>query len=182
LPELGRIAIFNRSYYEEVAIVRVHEAVLAREPVAAQPLTDHIWRDRFADINAFEEHLTRNGTVILKFFLNVSKDEQRKRLLKRIDTPTKNWKFSDADVHERAYWDAYQHAYETALTQTNTAAAPWYVIPADHKWFSRAAISNLIVARISALRLAYPGVSAARQAELLVERRRLENNFLPVSG
>ncbi len=175
LPERGRIAIFNRSYYEELTVVRVHKAVLARERLPAEPDGDKLWRDRYADINAFEQHLTRNGTLVLKFFLHLSEDEQRKRLLERIDTPEKNWKISAADVNERRFWDAYRTWYEELLTNTSTAAAPWYIIPADHKWLSRAAIADVIVKRLQALGLAYPAVSVAERADLLVQRKILSN-------
>jgi PPK2 family polyphosphate:nucleotide phosphotransferase len=153
LPGRGRIGIFNRSYYEDVIVVRVHEGMLARESVTP---VQGIWGQRFEDINAFERHLARNGTLVLKFFLHLSKDEQRKRLLKRLDDEKKNWKFSENDVHERRYWDRYQTAYEEMLGATSTDCAPWYVIPADRKWFVRIAIANIIVAKLEALGLQYP--------------------------
>ncbi len=172
LPERGRIGIFNRSYYEEVTIARVHQSVLAGEEI---PVADaEIWHDRFKDISNFERYLTRNGTVLLKFFLNISKDEQRKRLLERIDTPDKNWKISDSDISERNYWKEYQRAYSAMLTYTSTDWAPWYVIPADHKWFTRAAIGDLVVAQLEALKLAYPQVDDARRALLAEARKQLQ--------
>jgi PPK2 family polyphosphate:nucleotide phosphotransferase len=153
VPERGRIGIFNRSYYEEVVVVRVHSEMLARESIA--PAKD-LWDERFEDIIAFERHLARSGTVIVKFFLHLSKDEQRKRLLKRLDDERKNWKFSESDVHERRYWEHYQSAYEAMLGATSTEWAPWYVIPADHKWFVRTSVANIVVAKLEALGLRYP--------------------------
>jgi polyphosphate kinase 2 (PPK2 family) len=168
----GRIAIFNRSYYEEVVVVRVHPDLLARE--AAAPATN-LWRERFEDINAFERHLARNGTVILKFFLHISKKEQRKRLLARLDDPHKTWKFSVNDIHERRYWDDYQTAYEEMLNATNTPWAPWYVVPADRKWFVRAAIGNVIVTTLASLHLRYPCLTGAAAAQLEQFRQQLES-------
>jgi PPK2 family polyphosphate:nucleotide phosphotransferase len=173
LPERGRICIFNRSYYEEVAVVRVHPSLLEREGLPSEKADSDVWKERFHDINALERHLARNGTVILKFFLHLSKDEQRLRLLDRIDTPEKNWKISAADLHERAFWDSYQHVFEEMLTHTSTESAPWYVIPADHKWFTRVAIADIIVSRLKSLELAYPRVSDEQRAQLLVEREQL---------
>jgi PPK2 family polyphosphate:nucleotide phosphotransferase len=175
LPERGRIGIFNRSYYEELAVVRVHPALLDAEHL---PRTSgsHVWKERFEDITAFERHLARSGTLILKFFLHISSKEQRKRLLERIDRPEKNWKISVADVRERAFWDAYQHAYSELLTHTSTEFAPWYVIPSDRKWFTRAAVANIIVARLKALDLSYPRVSDERRAQLLAERAKLAHS------
>jgi polyphosphate kinase 2 (PPK2 family) len=145
--------------------VRVHDAILERERLPPGSATD-LWRDRYEDIVAFERHLSRNGTRVVKLFLHLSKDEQRKRLLDRINTPDKNWKLSASDVHERKFWDSYHHAYEEMLTHTSTAAAPWYVIPADHKWFSRVAVAGVIVAELEALHLAYPQVSDEQRAHL----------------
>ena len=189
LPERGRIGIFNRSYYEELAVVRVHEAILEHEHLPPESAVD-LWKDRYEDIVAFERHLSRNGTRILKFFLHLSKDEQRKRLLERIDTPDKNWKLSASDVHERKFWDDYQHVYEELLTHTSTTSAPWYIIPADHKWFSRVAIGSIIVAELEALHLTYPEVSAEQRAHLAEigkelagsnnERSRKEPDVAPV--
>jgi PPK2 family polyphosphate:nucleotide phosphotransferase len=167
LPPRGRIGIFNRSYYEELIVTRVHPDVLAREDLPSNGApAPQFWRHRFEDINAFEHHLTRNGTVILKFFLHLSNDEQRERLLARIDTSDKTWKLSVSDISERSFWPAYQRAYEEALGGTSTAWAPWYIIPADHKWFSRLAIASVIVASLDALKLAYPTVSDAQRAHL----------------
>jgi PPK2 family polyphosphate:nucleotide phosphotransferase len=175
LPPSGKIGIFNRSYYEELAVVRVHPAVLAREelpPEVAAART--IWHDRYEDITAFERHLTRNGTRVLKFFLHLSNEEQRLRLLERVDTPAKNWKLSDADVHERSFWERYQHAYEELLTHTSIESAPWYVIPADHKWFSRLAVASIIVAELDSLGLEYPHVSDEQRSSLAAIREQLE--------
>jgi PPK2 family polyphosphate:nucleotide phosphotransferase len=168
LPQRGRIGIFNRSYYEELAVVRVHPALLKGEEVPREG-NSQVWKERFEDITAFERHLSRNGTLVLKFFLHISNEEQRKRLLARIDQPEKNWKISVADVHERAFWDAYQHAYSELLTHTSTEFAPWYVIPSDRKWFTRAAVAGIIVARLKALDLKYPHVTDERRAQLLAE-------------
>jgi PPK2 family polyphosphate:nucleotide phosphotransferase len=173
LPERGRIAIFNRSYYEELTAVRVHTPLLDAERTPQPKAPADLWDERFQDINAFERHLSRNGTLVLKFFLNLSKDEQRRRLLKRIDTPAKNWKFSESDVRERAFWDNYQQAYEDLLTHTSTTWAPWYVIPADHKWFTRTAIADVIVQRLEALNLAYPTITDEQRTHLQVARREL---------
>jgi PPK2 family polyphosphate:nucleotide phosphotransferase len=171
LPERGRIGIFNRSYYEEVVVVRVHRELLALEASAPE---DDIWAKRFEDINAFERHLTRSGTVILKFFLHLSKAEQRKRLLERLDDPNKNWKFSVDDVKERQYWDRYQAAYEQALGATSTSWAPWYVVPADRKWFVRVAIADLIVATLDSLGLRYPQLKGDAASDLEKFRAELE--------
>jgi PPK2 family polyphosphate:nucleotide phosphotransferase len=173
LPERGRIAIFNRSYYEELTVVRVHQSVLERERLPPEPSGSQLWKDRYDDIVAFERHLVRNGTLILKFFLHLSNDEQRKRLLERIDTPEKNWKISPADIHERAFWENYRHAYEDLLTHTSTEHAPWYVIPADRKWFTRAAVADVVVARLRALGLAYPTVTDEQRSQLEAERKQL---------
>ncbi len=175
LPERGRIGIFNRSYYEELAIVRVHESLLEKERLPAEPSGAELWKDRYEDIVSFERHLVRNGTLVLKFFLHLSKDEQRKRLLARIDVPEKNWKMSAADLHERTFWDSYQRVYDQLLTHTSTDAAPWYIIPADHKWFARTAIADIIVARLKALKQSYPSVSEDRLRQLAVERKALED-------
>jgi PPK2 family polyphosphate:nucleotide phosphotransferase len=174
LPERGRIGIFNRSYYEELTVVRVHRATLALEGLPPEPAGADVWHDRYEDIAAFERHLTRNGTIVVKFFLHISKDEQRERLLERIATPDKNWKLSSADLHERTYWDDYAHAYERLLTHTSIPEAPWYVIPADRKWFARAAVADVLVERLSALGLAYPAVDREERARLDAERVTLE--------
>jgi PPK2 family polyphosphate:nucleotide phosphotransferase len=174
LPERGRIGIFNRSYYEECLVVRVHPEILAKEKLPPKLVTKNIWRERFEDISAFERYLTRNGTVILKFFLNVSKEEQRQRFLARLDEPAKNWKFSLADIAERALWGKYQAAYQEVVSHTSTAVAPWYVVPADHKWFARVVIGSAIVNALDALDLKFPKVDAASLREFKLVRQALE--------
>ena len=164
LPERGRIGIFNRSYYEECLVVRVHPETLAKEKLPRRLVTRNIWRERFEDISAFERYLARNGTVILKFFLNVSKQEQRERFLDRLDQPAKNWKFSMADISERALWPKYQAAYQEMVRHTASPAAPWIVVPADHKWFARVVIGSAIVSALDALDLHFPKVDAAALA------------------
>jgi PPK2 family polyphosphate:nucleotide phosphotransferase len=173
LPERGRIGIFNRSYYEETLIVRVHPELLAAQQL---PNFDpkHIWQQRFQEINDFERYLTNNGTVIIKFFLHVSKAEQKKRFLERIHEPEKHWKFSAGDVQERAHWDDYQAAYTDVFNHTSTAAAPWYIIPADRKWFTRLAVADIICSRLQQLDLAYPKISDEQRAQLLVAKEMLE--------
>jgi PPK2 family polyphosphate:nucleotide phosphotransferase len=173
LPAKGRIAIFNRSYYEEVLVVRVHPQFLEPQRLPPEPSGKDLWKSRFKDIVAFEDHLTRNGTSVIKFFLNVSKKEQKKRFLDRLDEPDKNWKFNDADIRERGFWKDYRKAYEDMLEHTSTDAAPWYVIPADDKWFTRAVVADIIAARIESLDLQPPQVSDERKAELAEARRRL---------
>jgi PPK2 family polyphosphate:nucleotide phosphotransferase len=173
LPERGRIGIFNRSYYEEVLVVRVHPEILDRQKVPRSLLTRKIWTERFDDINAFERYLSRNGTLIRKFFLHVSKDEQRRRFLARLDEPAKNWKFEAADLSERERWDDYRKAYEQALSKTSTDEAPWYVVPADHKWFARLVIARLVVEALESLDLAFPKPSQANLDALAEARRRL---------
>jgi PPK2 family polyphosphate:nucleotide phosphotransferase len=163
LPERGRIGIFNRSYFEEVLVVRVHPELVKAEHVPNAKIDDEFWADRFADINAFEQHLARNGTTILKFFLHISKDEQRKRLLKRLKDPAKQWKFAAADIAERAFWNDYMKAYEEAISATSTKWAPWHVIPADHKWVSRALVARFVTTAIEALNPQYPEVSDAQR-------------------
>jgi PPK2 family polyphosphate:nucleotide phosphotransferase len=165
LPERGRIGIHNRSYYEEVIIARVHPEVLARQQLPRETIDKGIWQRRFREINRFERHLTDNGTRVLKFFLNVSKDEQRRRFLKRLDEPEKYWKFSAADVKERAHWKAYMRAYQDALRHTSTKWAPWYVVPADHKWFTRLAVAEIIVRALDDLKSQFPEVPASVRAE-----------------
>jgi PPK2 family polyphosphate:nucleotide phosphotransferase len=167
LPPRGRIGIFNRSYYEELVVTRVHESVLDTEDLPPGSASDpDLWKERFEDINAFEHHMVRNGTIIIKLFLHLSQDEQRKRLLARIDTPDKNWKLSAADVHERKFWHNYQRAYEEMLEHTSTEWAPWYIVPADHKWFSRVAVAGIVLAKLESLGLAYPDVSDEQRAHL----------------
>ena len=174
LPERGRIGIFNRSYYEEVLVVRVHSDLLRNESIPSSLVGKHLWRERFEDIHSFERHLWRNGTVIRKFFLNLSRAEQKQRFLARLEEPEKNWKFSAADVHERDYWDDYMAAYEDMIRHTATSHAPWYVVPADHKWFTRAAVAAVIVETMEGLRLSYPTVSAAERKQLKGARVKLE--------
>jgi PPK2 family polyphosphate:nucleotide phosphotransferase len=174
LPERGRIGIFNRSYYEEVLIVRVHPALLTGQKLPAERVTDDIWKERFSDIVDFERHLTRNGVVVRKFFLHVSKEEQRQRFLARLDEPEKNWKFSLHDVEERAHWDRYMAAYEECIASTSTPEAPWHVIPADHKWFMRMAVAEVIAETLEGLSLEFPALDDQRRAELAAARKVLE--------
>ncbi len=175
LPERGRIGIFNRSYYEDVLIVRVHpELVKAQRIPDAEPDRKKFWKARYEDINTFEQHLARNGTRIVKFFLNVSKDEQKKRFLERLDDPKKRWKFSARDVDERRYWDDYMSAYEDALTETSTKWAPWYVIPADYKWVTRALVARILSNEIGELGLKVPAITPEQAGEFDEARRRLE--------
>jgi PPK2 family polyphosphate:nucleotide phosphotransferase len=175
LPQRGRIGIFNRSYYEECLVTRVHRDLLAREKLPAKLVTKNIWRERFKDICAFEQYLARNGTLILKFFLNISKEEQRERFLDRLEEPSKNWKFSMADVAERALWPRYQAAYQDTLRHTSTAAAPWYVVPADHKWFARLVIGSAIVSTLETLNLHFPRADKASLQEFKELRKALES-------
>jgi PPK2 family polyphosphate:nucleotide phosphotransferase len=165
LPRRGQIGIFNRSYYEEVLVTRVHPELLESQHLP-KPDKKTIWKQRFEDINSYERYLTDNGTVILKFFLNMSREEQKKRFLKRIEEKEKNWKFSAADIRERRFWPDYMHAYEQALTNTSTSWAPWFVIPADHKWFTRLSVSQVIVATLKSLDLKYPTVPKSKAEEL----------------
>ena len=165
LPERGRIGIFNRSYYEECLVVRVHPEILAKEKIPKSLVTKNIWRERFEDISAIERYLSRNGTVILKFFLNVSKEEQRQRFLDRLEEPAKNWKFSMADIAERALWAKYQAAYQDMIHHTSTKEAPWHIVPADHKWFARVVIGSTIVAALDKLDLKFPEVDKAEKSE-----------------
>ena len=173
LPERGRIGIFNRSYYEEVLVVRVHPELLARQKLPPGKRGRKFWEERYDDINQFERHLARNGTLILKFFLNVSKTEQKKRFLERLTNPEKYWKFSAADMAERAYWKDYMRAYGDAITATSTRWAPWYVVPADHKWIARAAVSAVILHGIKSLNLKPPKVSEQHLRQLAAARRKL---------
>ncbi len=166
LPARGRIGIFNRSYYEETLVVRVHPEFLEGQKLPASCLTRHIWNERFQDIRTFERYLTRNGTIIRKFFLNVSREEQRKRFLQRLDLPEKNWKFSPNDATERGFWDKYMAAYEETIRETASEDAPWYVVPADNKWFTRVVVGAAIVDALASLNLHYPKVSAAKRKEL----------------
>ena len=173
LPERGRIGIFNRSYYEEVLVARVHPEILERQKLPPQLVTKHIWDERYEDIRNFERYLARNGVVIRKFFLHVSKGEQKRRFLARLDEPEKNWKFSASDVAERGYWKDYQRAYEDAIRETATEEAPWYVVPADHKWFTRLVVAAAIVDALAGLGLHYPKVTPEQRRALAAARREL---------
>jgi PPK2 family polyphosphate:nucleotide phosphotransferase len=174
LPRRGEIGIFNRSYYEEVLVVRVHRAILEAQKLPADCVSKKIFKQRLADIAHFEDYLTRQGTTVLKFFLNVSKAEQKRRFLQRLDEPEKNWKFAAADVRERGYWDDYQRAYEEAIRATAAPHAPWYVVPADNKWFTRLVVVAAIVQALEEMKLAYPKVGKAQKSELAVARTLLE--------
>lgn len=173
LPERGRIGIFNRSYYEEVLVVRVHPEFLKSQNLPGEDTGEGLWKKRFEDINAVEKYLSRNGTVILKFFLHVSKKEQKERFLERIETPEKNWKFSAADVKERSFWKEYMKAYEEMLANTSTPWAPWYVIPADHKWFTRALVAEIIIEKLKSLKLSYPSLTESQKADLAKAKQAL---------
>ena len=173
LPERGRIGIFNRSYYEEVLVVRVHPDFLQRQQLPPELVRDNVWDNRLEDIAAFERYLARNGFLILKFFLNVSRKEQKRRFLERLDEPDKNWKFSAADVKERAHWNDYMRAYEAAIRATATKHAPWYVVPADNKWYTRLVVAAAIVEALDRLGLRYPELDAAQRKELAAARRAL---------
>lgn len=174
LPERGRIGIFNRSHYEEVLVVRVHPDLLERQRLPQAVRGEEFWNDRFSDIRAFERHLARNGTLVLKFFLNISKAEQRKRLLARLDEPDKNWKFSAGDLLERALWDKYMAAYEEMIRATSRPEAPWYVVPADHKWFARLIVSTALVEALQRLDLHYPKVTGTALNELEKAKSKLD--------
>jgi PPK2 family polyphosphate:nucleotide phosphotransferase len=173
LPARGQIGVFNRSYYEEVLVVRVHPELLENECLPKERVASKIWSERFEDINAFERHLWRSGTVVVKFFLKISRKEQEKRLLERIEDPSKNWKFSPGDLPERARWSAYMAAYADALGATSTKHAPWYVIPADHKWFAHAAVAETLYETLSGLDLRFPALSPAQRRELAQARKEL---------
>jgi PPK2 family polyphosphate:nucleotide phosphotransferase len=173
LPERGRIGIFNRSYYEEVLVVRVHEEILKRQKVPASLVGKRIWDERLADIAHLEDYLTRQGTVILKFFLHVSRDEQKKRFMERLDGPEKHWKFSTADVHERMFWNDYMHAFEQAIRATASKRAPWFVVPADNKWFTRLVVAAAIVKTVAELNLTYPKIDEGQKRELKAAREAL---------
>jgi PPK2 family polyphosphate:nucleotide phosphotransferase len=175
IPEKGRIGIFNRSYYEEVLVVRVHPEILNYQNLPAFKNNEEFWDNRFEDINNIENYLFRNGIIVLKFFLHVSKEEQRNRFLDRINNEEKNWKFSASDVKERKFWDDYQLAYEIMLNKTNTEHAPWYIIPADKKWFTRAAVSEIIVRNLRKLNLEYPKISKEKREELQDIKKMLED-------
>lgn len=166
LPERGRIGIFNRSYYEETLVVRVHEEILAKQKLPEKLVTKHIWDERFQDIRNFEKYLTRNGTIVRKFFLHVSRGEQKKRFLERIDNPEKNWKFSSADAKERGHWDEYMKAYEDMIRNTSTKDSPWFVVPADNKWFTRLVVAAAVIEALASLELEYPEVGENKLIEL----------------
>jgi PPK2 family polyphosphate:nucleotide phosphotransferase len=173
LPERGRIGIFNRSHYEEVLTVRVHPGLLAAEKLPPEHVTRSIWHDRFKDINTFERYLFRNGTIIRKFFLHVSRVEQRRRMLERLDDPSKNWKFSSGDLDDRTKWKAFMSAYSEMLAATSRDHAPWFVIPADHKWYAHVLISEIVVQTLEELDLTFPPMTNSRRRELKIARRRL---------
>jgi len=173
MPERGRIGIFNRSYYEETLVVRVHRELLEKQKLPPELVTKDIWKERFQDIRSFERYLTRNGVVICKFFLHVSNKEQKKRFLERIQEPEKNWKFSANDAKERGHWDDYMEAYEDMIQNTATKEAPWYVVPADNKWFTRVVVAAAVIEALSSLDLHYPKVSKAKLKELAVAKRAL---------
>jgi len=173
LPERGRIGIFNRSYYEEVLVVKVHPELLDRQKLPPSLVTKDIWSQRYEDIRSFERYLTRNGILIRKFFLHLSKKEQKERLLSRLEEPDKNWKFSSADLQERKHWKDYMEAYQEMIRQTATEEAPWYVVPADHKWFTRLFVAEVIVDALESLKLSYPEVTPAKRKELAAIRRGL---------
>ena len=174
LPERGHIGIFNRSHYEEALVVRVHPEVLANEKIPDSLITKKIWKERYKDINAFERYLTHNGVVIRKFFLHISPEEQRKRLLERLDDPAKNWKFSIGDVHEREYWNDYMEAYEDMIRHTSAKQSPWFVVPANNKWFSRLVVAAAIIDALEDLDLAFPKIDATKRKELEKVRKALE--------
>jgi PPK2 family polyphosphate:nucleotide phosphotransferase len=175
MPARGQIGIFNRSYYEEVLVVRVHPQILEGQKLPKALVTTRIWQDRFEDINNYERYATRNGIAVVKFFLHLSKAEQKRRFLERLDTPDKNWKFSSSDVKEREYWDAYQEAYEDMIRHTATEYAPWYVVPADNKWFTRLVVSQAVVEVLKGMKLRYPEVGGAEKAALQQARKQLES-------
>lgn len=171
VPEWGQIGIFNRSHYEEVLVVRVHKEILEAQKLPPELVTKKIWEERYDDINAFERHLARNGTVIRKFFLNVSREEQKKRLLARLDDPDKNWKFSSADAEERRLWKEYGRAYEEMIAATSTKWAPWYAVPADNKWFTRVVVASVIIQALEDLDLSYPKIGKEKRRELARVRK-----------
>ncbi len=172
-PDRGRIGIFNRSYYEEVLVVRVHEEILERQKLPPSLVGKRIWDERLADIAHFEDYLTRQGVIILKFFLHLSRKEQKKRFMERLDNPEKHWKFSTSDVHERKFWGDYMHAFQEAIRATASEHAPWYVVPADNKWFTRLVVAAAIVEVVEQLDLAYPKVGAEKMKELAAARAEL---------
>ena len=173
LPERGRIGVFNRSYYEEVLVVRVHPEILAKQRLPAQRVTKKIWDERYEDMRGFERYLARNGTVVRKFFLNVSKEEQLRRFMARLDDPDKNWKFASADAAERELWDDYMEAYETMIRETSAPTAPWYVVPADNKWFTRVVVASAIITNLNALNLKYPTLNEEELKKLAEAKQAL---------
>jgi PPK2 family polyphosphate:nucleotide phosphotransferase len=175
VPGRGRIGIFNRSYYEEVLVVRIHSEILESQKLPKSLVTKHIWQERFEDIGNFEHYLARNGIAVVKFFLHLSKKEQRRRFMGRLDTPDKNWKFSTFDVKERQFWDEYQEAYEDMIRHTASEHAPWFVVPADNKWFTRLVVAEAVVDALKAMNLKYPKVSGEQKAALAEARQQLEN-------
>jgi PPK2 family polyphosphate:nucleotide phosphotransferase len=175
LPERGRVGIFNRSYYEETLVVRVHPELLKKQQIPQIPEDNRIWMQRFEEINNFEKYLVNNGIIIIKFFLNLSKSEQKKRFFARIETPEKKWKFSASDVIERAFWDDYMQAYEDIFNHTSTESAPWYIIPADRKWFTRLVVADIICSKLKELDLRYPTLSEEHQRQLIKAKQLLEN-------
>ncbi len=177
LPQRGKIGIFNRSYYEDVLVVKVHPEYLDFQKLPPGIKGENIWKHRYSDINHFEKHLTRNGIIVLKFYLHISKEEQRQRLLARLNNPAKHWKFSDSDLPERAYWDDYMRAYENALMATSTEWAPWYIIPSNHKWAARTLVADILTGTITTLGLEYPKITADRRKRLELARIQLENEF-----
>jgi PPK2 family polyphosphate:nucleotide phosphotransferase len=175
LPERGRIGIFNRSYYEEVLVVRVHPEILQRQKLPPGSVGKRIWDERLADIAHFEDYLTRQGTIILKFFLHLSREEQKKRFMSRLEKPEKHWKFSPADIHERGFWNDYEHAFEQTIRATASQHAPWFVVPADNRWFTRLVVAATIVEAVENLNLSYPKIDAAKEKELAAAREALAN-------
>jgi polyphosphate:nucleotide phosphotransferase, PPK2 family len=175
LPEKGMIGIFNRSHYEEILVTKVHPELLDRQNLPVKKYDKDFWNDRYESICNFEKHLVKNGTLILKFFLHISKDEQKKRFLERLDNPDKYWKYSDADLEERDYWDQYTQAYEEMLNNTSSKHAPWYIIPADYKWFARALVGDIVTSSILSLKIDYPKVDDQKLAKIAEAKRRLEN-------
>jgi len=173
LPNRGHIGIFNRSYYEETLVVRVHPEYLAKQKLPPKLITKNIWKERFQDIRSFERYLTRNGIIVRKFFLNVSRKEQKRRFLERIDNPEKNWKFSSSDAQERAHWDEYMDAYQDMIRNTATEESPWYIIPANNKWFSRIAVASTLIESLADLKLSYPEVGPDKLKELAAAKRAL---------
>ena len=182
VPERGRIGIFNRSYYEEVLVVRVHPELLDGQRMPPPLVTKHIWQERYEDINAMERYLTRNGIAIRKFFLHVSREEQRERFLKRLDDPTKNWKFSVADARERDHWDDYMRAYEQMVRHTSSEQAPWFVVPADNKWFTRLVVAAALIDALEDMHLGFPKISAEKRKELQAVRKILEASGEPANA